>query len=152
VPQATALCLLAFLCLPAGCGVRRAVGLAKTPALSLQVNVTARANGNAPVAVDLVSTTDKKILAELSKLSAKDWFDRRRQFQRDFPDKVSIASWEWVPGQQVEPIAISLAPKSRGAFVFAQYLTPGDHRATLDISGPALLTLGEDDFTVQALR
>ena len=50
----------------------------------MQVNVADGANQNYPIAMDLVTVSDKKVVAEIGKLAAKDWFDRRAQIIRDF--------------------------------------------------------------------
>src|SRR5437879_861051 len=72
--------------------------------LSIEVHVAPTANKNNPVAVDLVLVSDKKLLKELTKMSAKDWFEQRHQVQLDYPKETDLGagSWEWVPGQAVQ--------------------------------------------------
>lgn len=119
---------------------------------SIQVNVADGANENYPIAMDLVMVTDKKVVPEIAKLSAKDWFERRMQIQRDFQGKVSVASWEWVPGQHVGPISIEVNPQTRVAYVFANYINAGGHRAVVDVKAPVVVNLGPQDFSLQPLR
>ncbi|MCX6598763.1 MAG: hypothetical protein NTV70_20620 [Acidobacteria bacterium] len=119
---------------------------------SVQVNAAADANQNTPTPVDLVMVLDKKLVKEVAKLSAKDWFVRRQQFTRDFPDQLKVVSWEWVPGQQAGPIAIDIDKKTRSAFLFAQYSQEGDHRAVVDLKAPLVITLSKTDFSLQPLR
>src|SRR4051812_20578956 len=66
--------------------------------LDVKVHVSPQANKNNPVAVDLVLVTDKKLLKELSKMSARDWFEQRHQVQLDYPRETALVagSWEWV--------------------------------------------------------
>ena len=141
-----------------GCGLTKKahVPIAGSPQknakFSIQVVVSDSANQNSPIPVDFVMVEDKKLLQEVAKLSAKDWFDRRVQVQRDFPAKVQVVSWEWVPGQHEGPIAVEIARGSRGAFLFANYANGGEHRAAVDPRTPVIVNLGTDDFSVQRLR
>jgi type VI secretion system protein len=119
---------------------------------SVQVNVAASANENSPVPLDFVAVLDKKLMAEVSKLSAKDWWARRSQIQRDFPGKVEVVSWEWVPGQTTGPISVAVSPKARMGYFFAHYNNGGDHRAVVSLRWPVVVNLGPSDFSVLPLR
>jgi hypothetical protein len=118
----------------------------------MQVNVAEDANENYPIAMDLVTITDKKIIADVGKLTSKDWFERRMQVIRDTQGKVSVASWEWVPGQHSGPISVDIPPKTRVAYVFAKYLNNGGHRALIDVRSSVVVNLGPEDFSLQSLR
>jgi len=141
-----------------GCGLAKKahVPIAGAPRkdakFSIQVVVSDSANQDSPIPVDFVMVGDKKLLQEVAKLSAKDWFDRRVQVQRDFPTKVQVVSWEWVPGQHEGPIAVEIARGLRGAFLFANYANGGEHRAAVDPKTPVIVNLGADDFSVQRLK
>jgi len=141
-----------------GCGLTKkahlpiAGGTQKDTQFSIQVVVSDSANQNSPIPVDFVMVEDKKLLQEVAKLSAKDWFDRRVQVQRDFPTKVQVVSWEWVPGQHGGPIAVEIARGARGTFLFANYANGGEHRAAVDPKTPVIVNLGADDFSVQRLK
>jgi type VI secretion system protein len=128
------------------------VNTPKGTKFSIQVNVSDSANQNSPIPVDFVVVRDKKLLPEVSKLAAKDWFERRMQIQRDFPNKVQVVSWEWVPGQHVGSISIAVAPDTLGAFLFANYLNGGDHRGFVDVRSPVAVTFGPEEFSVQQLK
>jgi hypothetical protein len=119
---------------------------------TIQVNVADGANQNYPIPMDLVTVTDKKVIAEIGKLTAKDWFDRRMQILRDFQGKVSVASWEWVPGQHAGPISVEIVKKTRVAYIFANYINAGGHRALVDVRVPVVVNLGPEDFTIQPLK
>ena len=119
---------------------------------TIQVVVSDSANQDSPIPVDFVMVADKKLLQEVAKLSAKDWFDRRMQVQRDFPTKLKVVSWEWVPGEHQGPIAVEVAGGTRAAFLFANYTNGGDHRAAVDVNSPVIVTLGPEDFSVQRLK
>ena|SRR5271165_1440862 len=148
-----------------GCGVARkgrtaVLGNARVPVIgvhrntrfSVQINVADGANQNSPIPVDFAMIMDKKLMLEVARLSSRDWYDRRIQIQRDFPKKVQIVSWEWVPGYHVGPISIEVEPETLGAFLFANYSNAGEHRAYVDVRAPIVVNLGAEEFTVQALR
>ena len=153
------LAVVPVLVLFAGCAAKDKIAPKGLPGLpnaktrfSVQVNVSENANENSPIPVDFVVVLDKKIMAEVAKLPAKDWFERRIQLQRDFPNKVMIVSWEWVPGQHAGPISVSLDGKAKYGYFFANYLNGGDHRAAVDLRYPVVVNLGPEDFAVQPLR
>ena len=85
-------------------------------------------------------------------MSARDWYDRRAQIQRDFPMKVQILSWEWVPGDHVGPISVEIEAKTLAGFLFANYSNGGEHRAYVDVRKPIVMNLGAEEFVVQSLR
>ena len=98
------------------------------------------------VAVDLVMTTSDAASAAVATLGARDWFQRRTQLLRDFPEDIKIASWELAPGQAIEDAPIDSPGGLQDAFVFALYATPGDHRLHLTAASRVRVTLGETDL------
>jgi len=119
---------------------------------SIQVVVADSANQDSPIPVDFVAVQAKKLVQEVAKLSAKDWFDRRVQVMRDFQTKVQVVSWEWVPGEHAGPVSIDVAPKTLAAFLFANYSNSGEHRAAVDVRTPVVVTLGAEEFSLQQLK
>jgi type VI secretion system protein len=121
-----------------------------TSKLTVKVDVSARANNNNPVALDLVLVKDKKLFKELMKISAAEWFEKRSQYRLDYPKEIGLSagSWEWVPGQVVTIEPIPFKFKVAGGLVFANYLTPGAHRAVIDASKPLVITLGAEGISV----
>src|SRR5215213_4855299 len=118
----------------------RALGQSK---LVMKVNVSPQANNNNPVALDLVLVKDKKLMKELMKISAKDWFAKRSQYKLDYPKEtgLSAGSWEWVPGQavKIEPMPVKF--KAAGGLVFANYFNEASpHRAVIDPGKPFVIT------------
>lgn len=123
--------------------------------LGVKVHVYPSANKNNPVAVDLVLVSDKKLLKELMKMSASEWFENRHQVQLDYPKETSLdaGSWEWVPGQAVkleQPLPVKM--EIVGGVVFAKYFTVGAHRALINPRKDILITLGEEDLCVQPAK
>ena len=60
----------------------------------------------------------------------------------------TVTRWEWVPGQVVELDDVRVAPEVRAAVVYANYFSPGEHRAVLDPRRDVRLTLGESKLEV----
>jgi type VI secretion system protein len=104
------------------------------------------ANLNGATAVDLVMTTSDDASAALLKLSARDWFRRRTQLLRDYPEDIKVASWELAPGQALQEADVDSPGGLKDAIVFASYATPGDHRLRLGDDSRVRLTLGDTDL------
>lgn len=122
--------------------------------LDVKVHVSPGANNNNPVAVDLVLVSDKKLLQELMKMSAGEWFEKRHQVKLDYPKETGLEAgrWEWVPGQQVKVDRVTVKYEVVGGVVFANYFNAGIHRAPIDPRKGILITLGEDNLCVQSLK
>jgi type VI secretion system protein len=122
--------------------------------LDVKVHVSPKANNNNPVAVDLVLVSDKKLLQELMKMPASEWFEKRGQFQLDYPKETGLFAgrWEWVPGQEVKVDQVTVKYEVIGGVVFANYFNAGAHRAPINPRKPILITLGDDNLCVQLLR
>jgi hypothetical protein len=122
--------------------------------LDVKVHVSPAANNNNPVAVDLVLVSDKKLLQELMKMSASEWFEKRHQVALDYPKETGLGvnRWEWVPGQQVKLDRVTVKYEVVGGVVFANYFNAGTHRAPIDPRKGILITLGDEDLCVQSLK
>jgi len=125
----------------------------KPPTIStetIRIEVSPDLNEDNPLAVDLVYVFDEKLVTRLAETSARQWFQSRDQFQRDFPEGFTVRQWELVPGALliVETVPAE-AQEALASFVFADYLAPGDHRARLDRYRNPLLQLGARGFTVR---
>lgn len=68
---------------------------------SVAVVAAEDANGNSPVALDLVFVRDATLATALATLPAERWFAGRTDTLRSNPDNVSTISMELVPGQTV---------------------------------------------------
>ncbi len=138
-----------------GCARRR---------IAVDVHITSGANDRNPVALDFVTVGNKDLEKEISKLTAAQWFEKRQQYQLDYPktNDLSVISGEWVPGQRVPPqelpspsalpvpikIPVPLLSSSAPTFVFANYFSPGPHRARLIVKKSTRIELGDDDLKV----
>ncbi|MFL6446756.1 MAG: hypothetical protein ACJ746_03600 [Bryobacteraceae bacterium] len=123
------------------------------PRPSVAVSIARDANRNQPVAVDIVEIDDKDLSKDVAKMTATDWFQKRDQIKQDFPKpkSLSVRSWEWVPGQIVPDIKVPMRRRPRLIVVFANYSTPGPHRATLDPAKASTLLLTREDLKAAPL-
>jgi len=146
-PLALALCLAAGLALgacsllPSWLGGGRSIS-------RISIDADPEANHNSAVAVDLVMLSDPEAAAAIMKLSARDWFQRRQQFTRDYPDGLRIVSWEMAPGQILRDAPVNSPSGMTDAIVFAGYRDEGDHRLRLGDGGNVKLMLGEKDVSL----
>ena len=117
---------------------------------NVSVLVAANANRNNPIAVDLLLVYDDALSKELMKLSAEEWIQKRDQYHLDYQAQEGFArwGWEWVPGQTVPVQRLPLETSAVSAIVYADYLSPGAHRARVDPHKNILIELRETDFTI----
>jgi type VI secretion system protein len=138
-----------------GCGLPKRITFDATrheSKLFLNVTLSPDANQNNPVALDLVLVDDQTLLKQISGMPASQWFQQKTQVERDHPGLTQLKSWQWVPGQMVDPITIPIRPNVKGALIFAQYFSPGAHRAALKTKGHVAINFQTNDFTVQASK
>lgn len=124
--------------------------IVKVKTICLKTDIVQAANQNQPVAVDVLLVRDKELVKKLMTLTAADWFDKRAQFTRDYPNPKELIVYhrEWVPGQVIPCSSIALSPMPRATILFANYFTKGDHRARLVNGKSAAIHLMDDDFEV----
>lgn len=110
----------------------------------------AGANLNSPVALDLVFVRDAATLDKLAALPAARWFATREELCRLYPEALSVRSVEIVPRQMLRLSQTELgSPRVAGVLLFADYATPGEHRARLPaLRNGALVRLGARGFTL----
>lgn len=135
-----------------GCSTGKKVRSMFGGMLPMQVDVAPDVNEDSPVAVDLVVVYDPKLVDALLKMPASEWFSKREQFVKDHAKSVALQSWEWVPGQKVEPVSIAYRAGARKVVLFADYRTDGEHRLAVEPQQPFRLVLGPQDLAVEELR
>jgi hypothetical protein len=125
-------------------------GCRKTRIMCLRTDVVPTANQNQPVAVDVLLIRDKDLIKKVMTMSAGDWFEKRAQVMRDYPDSKDLVVYhrEWVPGQIVPCSSLILKPKPKATILFANYFGKGDHRARLINGKSAAIHLTEDDVEI----
>lgn len=112
------------------------------------------ANLNSALAVDVVMLHDEETLGLVQNLSAAKWFATRDDLLKTFPLGLSVQSVELVPGQTL-PLQNAMFAKKRqvATLVFANFLTPGEHRMRVDpMRGQLLVQLNHRDFTVSTVN
>jgi type VI secretion system protein len=135
----------------AGCGLFVRTRSLLGGRVDVFVTLSETANGNHPVAVDLLIVRNPELLERLLGMGGREWFAERDQIRRDFlpGEDLDVWSWEWVPGQRVPDQEIPLAAGAKGGLVFAEYLSPGAHRARFDPFSDLHLTFRETGFEVR---
>jgi hypothetical protein len=130
---------------------KRIPGASGESKLQVRVHISSHANNGNPVALDLVLVSDKKLLQELQKMTASEWFEKREQIMLDFPKEgdVEVSKWEWVPGQVVQVDKLRVRPEIKGGVIFANYFKPGAHRAVINPRKDILIKLQDDKIEVE---
>ncbi len=118
----------------------------------VEAEISPEVNQDSALAVDIVVVYNKKILDKLREMPARDWFETRDQLVRDHAKEIEPWSFEWVPGQQIEPLEISYRTGADTAVIFADYFAPGEHRLVVEIRKPVRLVLDTDGMRVEALK
>jgi len=142
----------------ASCGSAKAVGRhARSMAggkLKVKVFVSEKVNQNNPIALDLLIVYDKDLLSLIFEMTSKEWFARREQIKRDFPEKTGFESWiwEWVPGQKIPVQKLPLRPPAVGGVIFANFYSQGIHRFRINPFKNIAIHLGEEGFFVESLK
>ncbi|MFD2264249.1 hypothetical protein ACFSM5_15205 [Lacibacterium aquatile] len=117
---------------------------------TVSMRVVEKANNNSPIPVDFVFIGKREPLAdEFAKITAADWFARRQQFLRDFPEDIDVRSFEVVPGQILPTEKLAKPKVTAAGFIFANYTTPGAHRYRITTERDVKVTLDVKEFSVQ---
>lgn len=120
---------------------------------AVTIQAASDANLNSPVALDIVMFKDDASLALALTLPAAKWFTTRGEMEKTYPQSIGYKSFEVAPGQTLRIAATDLGlTRVAGVMMYADYLTPGDHRVRVDqLQGSVLVQLSARDFTVTAL-
>jgi type VI secretion system protein len=159
------LVLLAVAPLP-GCGVlssvsagtRALVGLDPSPARpdweTLSFAAAPDANANSALAVDVVLVKDKAVLESLAAMSATRYFAARDDLRRTYPDALTVLAVEITPGQVIRfDNKRFRGERVWAALAFANYASPGEHRARLQLDNTGyLLQLNAQEFVASDIK
>lgn len=107
------------------------------------------ANNRSPVPLDVVLTHNPMVIEKLGQLTAGEYFRQRKQLLRDFPNQMLIASWEIVPGQTIDEVLHEDTSKVYAAYLFADFQSPGAHRALLPKAQTFMVHLARSDFVIK---
>ncbi|HVG07060.1 MAG TPA: hypothetical protein VNM67_05100 [Thermoanaerobaculia bacterium] len=144
--------LIPLVLLASACGLPNRVRSMFGGQLPIPVTISPDANEDSPLAVELLVVYDDKLIDKLLEKKARDWFAGREQFLRDYEDDVDSHKWEWIPGQVVQPIELTYGIGAKRLVLFADYITPGEHRATIDPQQPFRLVLGQSEIALEKLQ
>ena len=114
---------------------------------SVSIYTAQDANQNSATAVDLVIIYDPNLANSIGKMSASQYFSTTRQLLLDNPTLLDVWHWELVPGQIVQAFPPEPGEtEAYAAYVFANYLTPGDHRLKVAPNGIVNILLQKNDL------
>jgi len=133
-----------------GCSAAGKVRSAFGGRLPVKVTIAPGANDDTAIAVDFVVVYSDKLLDEIMKVSAAEWFSKKNRFLADHPQELMVEAREWVPGQPVAPWTIQYRAGAKKVVVFADYHSGGEHRAVMPPQQASRVLLGETDLTVEA--
>ena len=108
------------------------------------------ANFGNPVDVDLVAVYDPALSETLAALSAAEWFERKPRLLVQWA-KRGLAAWSFrvPPGTRLQgPQAVIYDAGASDLFLFAQYFSPGEHRARLTPQRALRVELAAEEFRV----
>jgi hypothetical protein len=122
-----------------------------TPPLSaISLLATPSVNKGYPVAVDVVFVYDKLAWEALPKLRAGEWFSARTDMKLLYAKQLDILSWELVPGQRVDKVALPERLRAAlGTVVFADYSGTGSYRAVIQNRSRVQIYLDVQGFEVR---
>jgi type VI secretion system protein len=115
---------------------------------SVTVTAALDANRSSATAVDVVAAGDPALADRLAGLEAGAWFAQRAQFERDFPDTLSVRGWEIAPGQSIGPERVAFPCGPAGLFVFASLRAPGPHRARISSLDEVTVTIARETVEI----
>ncbi|OJX11734.1 MAG: hypothetical protein BGO77_06460 [Caedibacter sp. 37-49] len=125
---------------------------ARNPELNLKfvsISLDNDANRNSATAVELLIVYKMELLKALMKINSADYFASSDQIKRDYPDLVDVYRWELTPGQAIMDYRIKPSgDEPLGVVIFADYLTPGNHRERVGSSEAIHLRLKNDGFCI----
>lgn len=141
-----------------GCGavdMIRGVFTSRLPKVEIgdiQVLSDPGANLNTALQFEIVLVKDPDVLKKLSEMSAAKWFESREDLRKTYPGGFESTEWELVPGQDLRVPSEKFEDKrALAVMIFANYLTPGEHRARIDsYRNGVLIHLLPRGFTVIA--
>lgn len=135
-----------------GCGTVDWV-LSRNPKVEMgdiQVLTDTGANLNTALELEIVLAQHPDALKKMSELTAAKWFELREDMRKTYPGGFESMKWELVPGQDLRlPSEQFKDKRALAVLVFANYLTPGEHRARIDsYREGAVIHLQARGFTV----
>lgn len=111
------------------------------------------ANNDSATAVDIVLVYDEGLVKEFIGMPADKYFANAKQFRNDYAQNVSVYHWEVVPGQLIPSQRLNITRSAPlAAFVYARYLSPGDHRIRIGDQEYLSIHLKKEGFELVSLE
>lgn len=119
----------------------------------LVLSATSDANVNSAVAIDIVFAGTAEVQTILQNVNASKWFSSREGTMRTFSESLKVISLELVPGQTVMLNKKDYSKlTSTGVFIFANYLTAGDHKSVIPLDEAGyVINLEHQTFKVSSV-
>lgn len=109
------------------------------------------ANYNSATELDLVVVNESGLVKELGAISAKVYFEKKEEFQRQNAGKIKVWHWEPVPGKKKDNIDIDFEEfQPEGAFVFAKYNNNLENRVLLKPASEITIWLKRTFFQIHS--
>ena len=110
------------------------------------------ANQRYSVAVDIVFVWDADLAVPLNELTAQQWFSRKQDYQRAYPDSLKIIHSEPMPGHTIRIQSLPDAhSKAKRVIVFANYINQQlVHRADITTMNNVRIVLQETTFSAES--
>jgi type VI secretion system protein len=107
------------------------------------------ANMRSATSVDIILVYSKELKDTLLQMNSQNYYKCAEQIRRDYPELVDVWHWELTPGQVIRYYPIRQRPGPvQGAFIFADYMTSGNHRIRLGSQVHSTIRLRREDFCV----
>jgi type VI secretion system protein len=122
--------------------------------MNVKIVNSPNANLNNPVQLDLLLVYDEALLKQMLQMTARDWFEKRDEIRKNYPDGQGYDSWqwEWIPGQAIAPQQLPLRASAVGALVFTNYFTSGPHRFRVNPHKDVVISLLEKECQVETVE
>lgn len=133
----------------AGCGLMPWSGPPTIDTREVSFRVASDVNGDHPVETDIVYVLDPKLTDTLLATDARQWFSGKEKVLRDFPKGALVRHWEFAQGSRpVDQRVEGQESSAVAAFLFANYASPGSHRARLDPFERPVVKMLAADFLI----
>ncbi len=130
-----------------GCAAAKSLLQPPIALTEVRFDVSPKANGATPFAVELVAVSDETLLAALLTLSAAQWFAPEANLKRDHPGAMRTWYYELTPGSSMPVEDAPFARRgTRAVFLFANYKGKGAYRLRLDATPRATVRFSEQDI------
>ena len=117
----------------------------RVPLEKVHILVDKHANDTMAVAVDLVVVCDEELDAELKKMTAAEFFEKKEDLLMSDSDRMLVWHWEVVPGQKLKNLPIDFNEfDPTSGYVFAFYRNGYPNRVKVPDVKEIKIVLGKE--------